>query len=358
LKAILPVLLTLVVLPSCTYHRLRSSIVNQASTVTELQYQQVLGNLAMISMDPWALPSHATMRDGSAQIQDFRQAGVGGVLTFTSQALPAVSGSRTVVQQWGVIPVTDDLELRLLRVAYRRALGFPDAMGVDLANDLAHALCKQIQQTDDIDLRSDPSVNAHIAQKVLDSLPVEPLPQGPDEMLPTGNSRDEKRDSIYRNFYKYRDVAFALGELADALSYTRINASDPQIIFEGELGDAMLIRKAFVDLNDAFKLGGRPVYLPVAATPVTREARRIVNEYYKDILEIQGGWFGVGGKHDVPKDACYVGRYKDRYAWVLPGRTRELADFTLKILDLSSIIKEPTLLTEPGGPRFTPSGGR
>ena len=35
-----------------------------------------------------------------------------------------------------------------------------------------------------------------------------------------------------------------------------------------------------------------------------------------------------------------------------------LADFTAKILDFSTIIKDRTVLTVPGGPRFTPSNGR
>jgi hypothetical protein len=44
------------------------------------------------------------------------------------------------------------------------------------------------------------------------------------------------------------------------------------------------------------------------------------------------GWFHLGSKRDVPKDACYVGRYGDRYAWVTPDGMAGLARFTVTVL--------------------------
>jgi hypothetical protein len=44
------------------------------------------------------------------------------------------------------------------------------------------------------------------------------------------------------------------------------------------------------------------------------------------------GWFHVGGRKDVPKNACYVGRYGDRYAWVTPDGVPGLARFTVTVL--------------------------
>jgi hypothetical protein len=44
------------------------------------------------------------------------------------------------------------------------------------------------------------------------------------------------------------------------------------------------------------------------------------------------GWFQVGSKRDVPKDACYVGQYRDRYAWVTPAGMPGLARFTVVVL--------------------------
>jgi hypothetical protein len=54
----------------CTADRLRDRSVNQAQTLTDLYYQQVLGNLARLHLDPSALPSHVSLHDGTTQIQD------------------------------------------------------------------------------------------------------------------------------------------------------------------------------------------------------------------------------------------------------------------------------------------------
>ena len=66
------------------------------------------------------------------------------------------------------------------------------------------------------------------------------------------------------------------------------------------------------------------------------------------------GWFQLGGKRDVPNDACYVGRSGDRYAWVTPDGMPGLARFTVTAL---AVVK-----LEPGrserrsrGLTFTPA---
>jgi hypothetical protein len=373
-KVVLFLLLTIPALPGCTSHRLRTSIVNQTSTLTELQYQQVLGNLAMLSVDPDALPAHANLRDGSAQIQDNGQAALGGILTHTSEALPTVSGSRTVVEQWGVTPVTDTIELQLLRIAYRRALGIDDHLQYDLADDLAHELCKQISQADDIDIRSDPALNVEVLKALLAKDPPESSPAGklPETDVPRKGDVPGSVDKyLLGNLLNNRDLVFRVNGLADALSYCRINSNDPRIFDQREWRTptnptmpGINPTTYLVPVRDDFKEWAPDwppdiKFLPVTATAVVREARRQVIKINEDLDKIYGGWFCVGGKHDIPPDACYVGRYKDRFAWVCPAGRERLADFTLKALDLSSTIKDQTFLTVPGGPRFTPStGGR
>jgi hypothetical protein len=44
------------------------------------------------------------------------------------------------------------------------------------------------------------------------------------------------------------------------------------------------------------------------------------------------GWYHLGCKRDVPKDACYVGRWGDRYAWVTADGMPQLARFTAAAL--------------------------
>jgi hypothetical protein len=49
---------------------------------------------------------------------------------------------------------------------------------------------------------------------------------------------------------------------------------------------------------------------------------------------IPRGWFLVGKKHDVPKNACFVGHYCDTYVWVMPDGVANLSRFTLTALEL------------------------
>lgn len=46
------------------------------------------------------------------------------------------------------------------------------------------------------------------------------------------------------------------------------------------------------------------------------------------------GWYHVGCKRDVPKDACHVGRYGELYCWVTPGGMPGLSRFTITILNV------------------------
>ena len=48
------------------------------------------------------------------------------------------------------------------------------------------------------------------------------------------------------------------------------------------------------------------------------------------------GWYGVGGKKDVPKCACYVGCHGCTYVWVMPEGMNDLALFTIGALDLAT----------------------
>ena len=101
------------------------------------------------------------------------------------------------------------------------------------------------------------------------------------------------------------------------------------------------------------RYSGRPIQF---VTPDAAEVRRQVKEVQKDLLEIHPGWYGVGRRRDVPRDACYVGHHGDVYVWVCPAGREDLAEFTIHILSFASLIKDNQVLTVPG-PRFTPASG-
>ena len=63
---------------------------------------------------------------------------------------------------------------------------------------------------------------------------------------------------------------------------------------------------------------------------------------YREFLRL--GWFGVGGKKDVPRDACYAGHCCGTYVWVTRDHLDDLTKFTLAILDIYTVIS-----VGPGG---------
>jgi hypothetical protein len=304
----------------------------------------------MLSLDPDALPSHVNLRDGSAQIQDN-----GSILSPSN--LPTVSASRTVVEQWSLIPVADDTTLRVLMVAYRRALGFQEMPDIDLANDLAHDLCRQISNSDYIGLRSDPSINLALLNgaKIFDGLDKTTLEVAPiEEFLITKESRAE----YYKKSFEILAPRLSrLNVLANALSQLTIDSNDEVLVHKDEIesyqGDPKNIAMDITTYVWESKVDGR-VY-SATASPVVREARRQIKQLYADMSELHGGWFSVGPWRAVPHDACYVGHYCGQYAWVGPGGQKDLASFTLKILNFATMVKDPSITSVPGGPRYSPS---
>ncbi|MHC5541052.1 hypothetical protein ACYOEI_22755, partial [Singulisphaera rosea] len=92
--------------------RLRQRTINQASTLPDLQYQQVLDNLAQFTVNPATLPWHVNLKEGTSQITDSLSGGALVDLGPPVSTQPQLFGSRTVVAQWGMEPVIDAAELR------------------------------------------------------------------------------------------------------------------------------------------------------------------------------------------------------------------------------------------------------
>ena len=204
-------------LSGCATHiALRKDTVRTTNTLMDLQYQQVLDNLARFQDNSDTVPSFAVASAGTVSVSDQKSAGVSPTysptLTFANQgagALPILSllfplsTQRAVTENWSLTPITDADNLRRLRCAYRLLV-----LGEATPN---YEFCvKQMKE-------------------------------------------------------------FFAGEEAD-------------------LAD----------------------YFPPR------------------------GWYGVGGKHDVPKGACYVGCHGCTYVWVTPEAMNALALFTMGALDLAT----------------------
>ena len=266
----------------CTTGRLRQRTINQGATLPALQYQQVLDNLAQFATQPGSLPWHVSLREGTSQVTDSISGGAAVDLGPPVTWFPQLLGSRTAVAQWGMSPVIDATELRLLRIAYRRAHGAPDMPSPEFLDELAHELKDQFASN--ADLRNESEL-----------------------------------------FYEYE---------------SRIPRSSR------ELDDHV------ITTNDVAVCGGPD---PARArSPLARNVCRKIGMIQNDLAMIGPGWFHVGGKHDVPKHACYVGRSGPCYVWVGPEGVNQLTEFTLTVLKLASLIKETQTLISPGSVKFSP----
>ena len=268
----------------CTTVRLRKDTVHQASSLTDLQYQQVLANLALFAENPSALPWHINLREGTTQITDTVSGGAAVELGPPSDTLPQIFGTRTLVAQWGMTPVIDPTELRLLRVAYRRAHGSPEMPAPEFLDDLADELKAQTPLTTDL--------------------------------------RDESE-----LFFEYHS--------RQEPDYPRL---DRNIVTTNEPGS-----------------WANPAVVPGARSPLARGVARQIAVLDRELGEIRPGWFHTGTRREVPKDACYVAHYGHQYAWVCADGREALAQFTLTVLKLSSLIKETQTLVNPGSVKFSPS---
>jgi hypothetical protein len=120
-------------LSGCATHLvLRDDTLRVSNTLTDLQYEQILDNVARFHDDPDTVPSFAVTSAGTVAVNDQTGAGLSPTysptLTFAQQgggALPILSllfpfsAQRTAAENWSLTPVTDADNLRRLRCAYR-----------------------------------------------------------------------------------------------------------------------------------------------------------------------------------------------------------------------------------------------
>src|ERR1700722_321278 len=57
----------------CTSIALERHTLSQAASPTDIRYQEVMDNLAMVARDPYALPAYSSIFAGTAQIADTAQ---------------------------------------------------------------------------------------------------------------------------------------------------------------------------------------------------------------------------------------------------------------------------------------------
>jgi len=205
-----------VLFAGCQHVQLENHTLRQASTLTDLQYRQVLSNIALFAQNTDALPFYATAGTGTTSIQNtlgargtfnwdlFSNAGI-ATLWFFDKASAEVDPSTQAQEQWTTSCVLNPDELSLMRCIYQKVVGVRDCE------------CEK--------------------------------------------------------------------KLCDFFGTKKFN-------------------------------------------------------YYCEAM--QPGWYSVGCRKEVPKEACYVGRYGKVFVWVTPDGLDDLTRITLAILDIATI--QPTAI--------------
>jgi hypothetical protein len=123
----------LLLLEGCATHAyLRDNTTRTTVTLTDLNYQQILNNVAMFVVNPAVIPSVAVVNSGTVTVTDQKtystSATYSPTLTFSQQgggALPILtlffnpSVQRLLTENWTVTPVTDIDSLRRIRCAFQ-----------------------------------------------------------------------------------------------------------------------------------------------------------------------------------------------------------------------------------------------
>lgn len=112
----------------CTHVKLEQRTINQASTLSDLQYRQVLDNLAMFLCNKGALPWHLRLAGGTVQVADQGFVSVMANTIHKAQVSPTLTAQRTGVGQWDVDPAVDADDLELLQLAYQKVVNPADLM--------------------------------------------------------------------------------------------------------------------------------------------------------------------------------------------------------------------------------------
>jgi hypothetical protein len=293
----------------CMTTQLRNRMNEQASTIPDVYYQEILNNLAEIAADPSKMPYFSDPQTSrivivrSANVSyginwDLITSAPAGVLTLFDRYLldsqsATLTGGQTDSGEWATVTANDPDKLFSMRAAYRRALGIATSEDEEIFTEFYYR-------------------HFEITEESLTRL-------------------HEKRPEVYEKIGQ---------KLAKLKGVEFLNVES----FEKRLGDADILGQ------DDLGRYRRPV---LKFARMEHEPTEFVSDtdthHLLYISALKPGWFGVGSRRDVPKNACYVGRYCNTYVWVTPSNLESLTRLTLAILDIHTFKSERI-----GGSRIQP----
>jgi len=104
----------------CTSVALQRRANSQAASPTDIRYQEILDNLAILAEDPCALPAYSSIFAGTAQVTDTASVASGTTLGHVTpgQTLNP-SFNRSVLENWTLDPINTPEKLEAIRCACR-----------------------------------------------------------------------------------------------------------------------------------------------------------------------------------------------------------------------------------------------
>jgi hypothetical protein len=314
------------VFTGCQTAQLRESTVCQSRSVTDVYYDQILDNIAMLADHGDKLPYFSLPNSGQTATQysismnyttnldllaaNSTLARYVGKFIFDKHTA-AVTGGDTNIEQWNTKPTCDPDQILLMKFAYEAIFG-------TMTHYPSLALVLNPKGTGDFATEKN----------------VAPTPA--------------QRQALVKN------AAEAIGDLKK-LKVPRLKI----VLLDRGIGDTWVLTETeTASLYDQAKLTQAEreemnhwlqYQMPVEAhnrliargqadvAEILLNRENPIRQFQPDYTQmLHTGWFAVGKRCDVPKDARYIGHCGDTYAWVLPGQEQGLADFALVILDITS----------------------
>jgi uncharacterized membrane protein YgcG len=314
----------------CLQHQLNTKSLKLTTSSNDLFYGQVLDNIALINDDPTALPYFDTPATGTVQLQqsvslgytgtwnimgDVSKAAIAAMPTALGMNALALTPSQADSETWQLNPLADPDRLYLMHCAYRTVLGTATPECDTVLGEYYSARDAWVEIS--IDQNNFAMKQNQILHRMWDNA------EKIDSRHQT--STDPRAELNYlRQYYTFFSppMATVVSPQGSTTGPTIIAPGGaPSTSSSGSPSAASQSGGGGGGGGGGGASGGKPP-LPIHIP-------------YRTFL--QPGWFAIGGKHDVPKDACYVGHHGSTYVWVTRDRVDGLAKFTLAILDFYNI---------------------
>jgi len=340
--------ISLLALCGCTQVQLQKHTVRQGATLPDVQYQQVLDNLAMFAGDPNALAWHVKVTGGLVQVADQGNAAVVPSAVTSPFLAPNAGLSRNVLGQWNVDAVTESDDLELLQLAYQKAVNPLDA-NFEIKKAAFEKIC-ELASTFHI------ALSEEVADEMIETFQIGATAPRAQKLSVV----KARLAPLYRRIEELQASGVAYDPRAAA------GTMQPP-----GMAEIIATKREIVQLigslcHQPFLMAG--AFDKPMRGPVTTEQ---AEDKISALVELVSGrgdepnkfaipWLGHGCKWDLPACACYKGHYRgcqgDCYAWVMPEQMKTLRDFTLLILALVPPDAQEASLPRLGvGAAFSPN---